>query len=85
MTTTIGLFEAKTKLGQLVTRVEQGEEIVITRHDKPVARLVPEARRNRSELQEAFERFKVVRKACLLNPAGTPRVTLKELAREGLK
>ena len=37
----IGAFEAKNTLSALLDRVEQGEEIVITRHGKPVARLVP--------------------------------------------
>ncbi len=37
----IGAFEAKNTLGHLLDRVERGEEIVITRHGKPVARLVP--------------------------------------------
>ena len=37
----IGAFEAKNTLGSLLDRVETGEEIVITRHGKPVARLVP--------------------------------------------
>jgi prevent-host-death family protein len=37
----IGAFEAKNKLGQLLDRVEAGEEIVITRRGKIVARLVP--------------------------------------------
>jgi prevent-host-death family protein len=36
-----GAFEAKNKLGQLLDLVEQGEEIIITRHGKEVARLVP--------------------------------------------
>lgn len=36
----IGAFEAKNTFGSLLDRVEQGEEIVITRHGKPVARLV---------------------------------------------
>ena len=36
----IGAFEAKNTLGTLLDRVERGEEIVITRHGKPVARLV---------------------------------------------
>ena len=36
----IGAFEAKNTLGSLLDRVERGEEIVITRHGKPVARLV---------------------------------------------
>jgi prevent-host-death family protein len=35
-------FEAKTRFGELLDRVSRGEEVVITRHDKPVARLVPE-------------------------------------------
>jgi prevent-host-death family protein len=39
--TNIGAFEAKNTLGSLLDRVEQGEEIVITRHGKPVARLIP--------------------------------------------
>ena len=34
-------FEAKNKLGRLLDLVERGEEIVITRHGKEVARLVP--------------------------------------------
>jgi prevent-host-death family protein len=38
---TIGAFEAKTKLAELLDRVERGEEIVITRRGKPAARLVP--------------------------------------------
>jgi prevent-host-death family protein len=37
----IGAFEAKNTFGTLLDRVEDGEEIVITRHGKPVARLVP--------------------------------------------
>jgi prevent-host-death family protein len=37
----VGMHEAKTKLSQLVERAEAGEEIVIARHGKPVARLVP--------------------------------------------
>jgi len=36
----VGAFEAKNTLGSLLDRVENGEEIVITRHGKPVARLV---------------------------------------------
>jgi prevent-host-death family protein len=38
---TIGLFEAKTHLSELVARAERGEEVVITRHNKAVAKLVP--------------------------------------------
>ena len=38
--TQIGMHEAKTKLSQLVERAEAGEDIVIARNGKPVARLV---------------------------------------------
>jgi prevent-host-death family protein len=37
----IGLFDAKTHLSELVARAERGEVVVITRHNKPVAKLVP--------------------------------------------
>jgi prevent-host-death family protein len=40
-TQTMGLFEAKTHLSELVARVESGDEVVITRHNKPVAKIVP--------------------------------------------
>jgi prevent-host-death family protein len=42
----VGMHEAKTKLSQLVQRAEAGEDIVIARRGKPVARLVPVARTN---------------------------------------
>jgi prevent-host-death family protein len=41
----IGAFEAKNTLGTLLERVQRGEEIVITRRGKPVARPVPNTER----------------------------------------
>ena len=38
---TVGLFEAKTHLSELIARAERGEEVVVTRHNKPVAKIVP--------------------------------------------
>lgn len=46
-------FEAKTRFGELLDRVSQGEEVVITRHDKPVARLVPEGAQRRDDVRRA--------------------------------
>ena len=40
---TIGAFEAKTKFSELLERVSRGEEITITKHEKPVARPAPQA------------------------------------------
>ena len=39
-----GAFEGKNKLGQLLDIVEHGEEVMITRHGKEVARIVPARR-----------------------------------------
>jgi prevent-host-death family protein len=66
----VGIFDAKTHLSSLVDEVEKGREIVITRHGKPVARLVkaedrmsPEAieRRRKAwmELREIGQRLKL--------------------------
>jgi prevent-host-death family protein len=41
MTTTVGAYEAKTHLAQLLDRVEHGESITVTKHGRAVARLVP--------------------------------------------
>jgi prevent-host-death family protein len=55
----IGAFEAKNKLAALLDRVEQGEEIVITRHGKAVARLVPNvASIDPSQARAAVERIR---------------------------
>lgn len=37
----VGLFEAKTHLSEYVARAEAGEEVIIMRHHKPVAKIVP--------------------------------------------
>jgi prevent-host-death family protein len=47
MTDTVNIHDAKTHLSRLVERVEAGEEIVIARGGKPVARLVPLGLRTR--------------------------------------
>ena len=41
MTTTVNVYDAKTQFSQLLNRVEQGEEIVIARNGRPIARLAP--------------------------------------------
>jgi prevent-host-death family protein len=42
---TVNLYEAKTKLSQLVERAAAGEEIIIAKAGRPLARLVPLAKR----------------------------------------
>jgi prevent-host-death family protein len=53
--TTVTALEAKTRFGKLLERVARGEEVVITKHDKPVARLVPEGKRDMDKVRKAAE------------------------------
>lgn len=49
----VGIYEAKSRLSQLVEKVESGEEVILTRRGKPVAKIVnvaPSARKNRARL-----------------------------------
>lgn len=52
---TVTAFEAKTRFGELLERVSNGEEVVITRHDKPVARLVPEGAQRRDVVRRSVQ------------------------------
>lgn len=55
----IGAFDAANTLGALLDRVQRGEEVVITRHGKRVARLVPEgAAKDRQVARAAAERIR---------------------------
>lgn len=54
----IGAFEAKTRLPQLLQRVEAGERFVITRHGRPVAELVPFRLRDCGRVQNAIDALK---------------------------
>jgi prevent-host-death family protein len=58
----VGAFEAKTHLSQLLDRVEAGEEIVITRRGKPVARLMMMEDAVATRRAEAFRRIEARRK-----------------------
>ena len=42
---TVSLYQAKARLSHLVDRALRGDEVVITRHGRPVARLVPATKR----------------------------------------
>ena len=46
---TVGLAEAKSKLSELVDQVERGEEVVISRNGKAVARIVPIERQRKTD------------------------------------
>ena len=55
----VGAFEAKNKLSELLDLAERGEEVVITRHGREVARLVPpRGTVSRHEALEAMRRLR---------------------------
>ncbi|MDP3000976.1 MAG: type II toxin-antitoxin system prevent-host-death family antitoxin [Bryobacterales bacterium] len=61
---TVGSYEAKTHLPRLIARVAKGEQITITKHGVPVAKLVPvdaAASKSRAEVIEELRRFRAGR------------------------
>lgn len=83
---TVGAFEAKTKFSELLERVSSGgEEIIITKHEKPVARLVPFEQPSQVEIGTLFESINAFADRHPLNPKGMARVSYRELIDEGRK
>ncbi len=65
----IGTFEAKNQLSALLDLVEQGEDILITRHGRPVARLVPpEGAFSKTQAQDAALRLRALAREANLGP-----------------
>lgn len=52
--------EAKTNLPRILTAVERGETIIITRHGRAIARIVPEARDRKAEISKALDDLKAL-------------------------
>jgi len=81
--TIVGSFEAKTKLAELLDRVESGETVTITRHGKPVAKLVPagvdgeERARRRALIDE------IKRKRAGWDRGAKPGSTIADLVKAG--
>ena len=73
----IGASEAKTHLAQLLDRVARGESLTITRHGKPVARLVPVAG-DRDRAREAAARIVERRRHLKLTPLADLVATIHE-------
>jgi prevent-host-death family protein len=58
----IQLSVAKAKLSELIDEVERGETVVITRHGKPVAHIVPDDEARRARFDRAVDRMNERRK-----------------------
>ena len=77
MPTDIGAYEAKTHLPALLERVGRGESFTITKHGRPIARLMPIARVSPDRRREAVERLKAFADSHTLG------IPVKQLISEG--
>jgi len=64
--------DAKAHFPQLLDDIERGETVVITRHGRPIARIVPEGHLRQEEIDKAIEGIKALRKR-------TGKITVEEL------
>jgi prevent-host-death family protein len=78
----VGTFHAKTHFSQLLERVSRGEEITITKHDRPVARLVPADRPSREQVAAVFQRMDTLRQS-LVRVKSKDKTSLKGLINAG--
>lgn len=76
--TTVGAFEAKTHLAELLRRVSQGEEIQISRRGVLVARLVPPESHTMRDPRVLVREIRKLRKGITLG-----KLSIKELINEG--
>ena len=79
----VGSFEAKTHLSQLLERVAHGEEFTITKHGKPVARLVPAiAIKPKPDVRHVIEELKAFSKGNTLGDGITIRDLIEDSFRQ---
>jgi prevent-host-death family protein len=76
--TTVGAYEAKTHLSELLDRVAKGEKITITKHGVPVAMLVPPPSTKERDVRAAIQELRELRKGRTLGG-----ITIRELIEEG--
>jgi prevent-host-death family protein len=81
ITTSVGAYEAKTHFSELLEKVASGDEITITRHGLPVARLVPIKKRHTVEERRAA----IARIERLSERVSLAGLKIKDLIEEGRK
>jgi prevent-host-death family protein len=80
-TNTVGAYEAKSHLSELLEKVQAGEEIIITKHGAPVARLMPAKKRTTAdERAAAVKRIEKLSQSLSLGV-----LKIKDLIAEGRK
>ena len=76
----IGAFEAKTHLPRLLRRVEAGERFVITKHNRPVAELIPFQARDAAKIRAAIADLKAFQETHSLGG-----LSVRDMIEEGRK
>lgn len=79
MIETVGAYDAKTHLSRLLDDVANGATIVITKHGKPIAKLVPYEDAQRQDRREAIAAMRTLAESV---PAWD-RVSYRELIEDG--
>jgi len=69
---TIQASEAKTHLPELLDDIERGETLIITRHGRPIARIIPEIDRRAERTEQALANIAQLRKR-------TGRLSVKDI------
>ena len=78
MSTEVGAYEAKTKLPEILRRVEAGERFTITNRGTPVAEIGPPSTRSGASVKSAIERMKAFKRI-----KGVSGAQLRELIEAG--
>lgn len=77
--TSIGFYEARTHLSELLDQVARGKKVLITRRGKPAALLVPPPQEAACDLKQVVEQMKALRRG---NRLGED-LSLRDLIEEG--
>lgn len=88
MTATFGVFDAKSRFSELIDRAERGEEIIVTRHGRVVARIAPPEdvaapMRTAKEAEAVVERFRALRDDIRATGGPVTRAEIRAWIREG--
>lgn len=78
---TFGIYEAKTRLNELLKRVQQGERLTITNRGIPIAELIPSAAGERSRVAQAIDTIKTLRRKSKISVSAAELKSFRESGR----